>query len=556
MRPFPLPRLTLLTLLLLGAGLPARAAGPTPELTSDFVYKYLVGEVAGQRGDIGLAGQLFYDLAQSSRDPRLAERATRAAAYGSQQQLAIRAATLWTELDPASVEAQQVVAQMLLNFGRLQEARPHLQKLLATEETRAQGFLYLNGVFARHEDKAAALALMQELARPYPDLAEARFAVAHGAWNAGKPALAVQELRAAEALRPGWELAAMLHGEILQKQSMPDAVAFYEAFLDRYPAAREIRMAYARLLVGEKRYDAARHQFTHLAADAADNPELAFVVGLLAGQLGDYAQANSFFLQALENGYRDRDRVYLFLGQSAEKQMRAEQALEWYRQVRPGANYFDAQLRIAAVLADQGRLDEARALLHDLDELDNEQQALAIQVEASLLSQVKRYQEAYALLEDAINRIPNTPGLIYDYAMMAERTQRFDIMERQLRKLILLQPDHAQAYNALGYTLADRNERLPEAFQLIEKALSLSPDDHYILDSMGWAYYRLGKLDKAVEYLRRAYAAQADPEIAAHLGEVLWQQGRHDEAIRIWDDASAKHPDNELLINTRDRFLP
>jgi tetratricopeptide (TPR) repeat protein len=203
-----------------------------------------------------------------------------------------------------------------------------------------------------------------------------------------------------------------------------------------------------------------------------------------------------------------------------------------------------------------GQLDEARALLHSIPDMDSEQQAGAIQMEAHLLAQAKRYDEAYAMLENAVNTLPNTPDIIYDYAMMAEKVQRFDVMEQQLRKLIQLKPDFAQAYNALGYTLADRNERLGEATKLIEKALALSPNDYYILDSMGWVQYRLGKLDKAADYLRRAYTAQTDPEIAAHLGEVLWQQGKRDEAIKTWDEALRKHPDNEALLNTTKKFRP
>jgi tetratricopeptide (TPR) repeat protein len=553
LKPFSL-RLTILATLL-AVSIPVHAGEPATELTSDFIYKYLVGEVAGQRGDMLLASQLFYDLAQSSRDARMAERAARAAAYGNQQQLAMRAARLWAELDPGSMEAQQAMAQMLLSAGKLDDARPYLEKLLSAEATRAQGFLYLNSIITRHPDKDAAFKLTQELAKPYPDLAEARFALAHSAWIADKPALAVKELRVAEELLPGWEMAAMLHGEILQKQSMPDAMNFYRAFLDQYPAANDIRLVYARLLVNQKQFEAARNQFTQLAENTSGNPELAVVVGLLAGQLGDYAQANNFFMQALENGYKDSDRLYLYLGQSAEKQQRIEQAMDWYQKVQAGEHYFDAQLRIAALLAGQHKLDEARALLHGLEELDNEQQALAIQFEANLLAQAKNYQEAYELLENAINSRPNTTGLIYDYAMLAEKLQRFDIMEQQLRKLILIKPDYAQAYNALGYTLADRNERLGEAAELIEKALSLSPDDHYILDSMGWVQYRMGKLDKAAEYLRRAYSTQTDPEIAAHLGEVLWKQGKRDEAMRTWEEALREHPDNELLTNTRDKFL-
>ena len=524
------------------------------ELTSDFVYKYLVGEIAGQRGDVALAGSLFYDLAKSSRDPRLAERATRAAAYSNQTQLALRAASLWAELDPASTDAQQVSTQLLLGAGKLSDAQPHLQKLLAPEETRASGFLYLNGILSRYGDKAAVLKLIQALAKPYPDLAEAHFSVAHSAWNAGKTDLAMDELNTAEKLQPGWELAALLRGEIYLSQSADSALQFYQGYLTQHPLANEVRLAYAKLLVNQKQFDQARVQFAPLADSADSNPEIAVAAGLLSVQLQDYVQADRYFKQALERDYKQPDQIYLYLGQSAEQQKLDDQALTWYQRVGEGEQSFDANLHIANVLARPGKLDDARKLLQGLPDLNSEQQVQALQLEASLLASANKPQEAFDVLEHAVTTLPNTADLIYDYAMMAEKVQRFDVMEKQLRALMILKPDFAQAYNALGYTLADRNERLNEASTLIEKAHTLSPDDHYILDSMGWLQYRLGKLDQAADYLRRAYTVQTDPEIAAHLGEVLWQQGKHEEAQKTWADALHQYPDNELLVNTAKRF--
>ncbi|MEO8417698.1 MAG: tetratricopeptide repeat protein [Methylophilaceae bacterium] len=526
------------------------------ELTAEFVYKYLIGEVAGQRGDLGLASNLFLDLAKSSRDPRLAERAAKAAAYGNKPKTAIQAANLWAELDPNSVEAQQVSTQMLLSTGNLTEAKPYLQKLLAKQETRANGFLYLNSLFARQPDKNAVLSLVQELTKPYPDLPEAHFTIAHAAWSAGKNDLALSELNTADKLRPGWEIGAILQGQVLFGQSPDAALVFYRNFLDQYPAASEVRLTTARLLVNQKRFDEAKVEFVKLVEASKGNPEVLVVVGLLSLQTANYAEAEKYFQQALEAGFKDTDQVYLYLGQIAEKRKQDNQALTWYDKVQPGARYLDAQLNSAAVIARSQNVDAAVQMLNALDELDNEQRVLVIQTQANLLSQAKRYQDAYDLLDNAVTHLPNTPEIVYDYAMTAERVQRLDVMERELRKLIQLKPDFAQAYNALGYTLADRNIKLEEARKLIEKALTLSPNDYFILDSMGWVEYRLGKLDKAADYLRRAYTAQTDPEIAAHLGEVLWQQGKHEEALQTWDEALRAHPENEVLINTTKKFKP
>ena len=524
------------------------------ELTTEFLYKYLLGEIAGQRGDLSLASNLFLELAKSSRDPRLAERATKIAVFANQPRVAMLAADLWSELDPASIEAQQASTQMLVGTGNLADAKAHLQKLLAREDTRASGFLYLNSLFARQPDKKAVLSLIQELAKPYPSLPEARFTVAHAAWSAGENDLALGELNTAHKLRPGWELSAILQGQILLAQSPEAALSFYRNFLNQHPDASEVRLTMARLLVNQKHFDEAKTEFVQLVDTTKGNPQMLVVVGLLSFQSADYAEAEKYLQQALTTGYKDPDQIDLYLGQIAEKQKHDDQALDWYNKVQSGEHYLDAQLSIAALTARTQNIDAAIAWLNKLEDLDPAQQTLVIQAQANLLAQGKRYQEAYEMLDKAVSNLPNTPEIVYDYAMAAEKVQQVDVTERELRKLIQLKPDFAQAYNALGYTLADRNVKLDEARKLIEKALALSPNDYFILDSMGWLQYRLGKLDKAADYLRRAFTAQADPEIAAHLGEVLWQQGKHDEALQTWDNALRDHPENEVLVNTAKKF--
>ena len=543
-----------------GAETPAAAAESVPAvgnaLSSEFVYKYLTGEIAGQRGELNLASKLFLDLAKSTQDARLAERAAKAAVYGNNAPVALEAAHLWTDIDPESVEAQQAITQMLVSIGRLDEAKPHLEKLLARDETRANGFLHLNSLLQRQPDKAAVLSLVQELARPYPELPEAHFTIAASALAAGNSMLAIDELQTADKLRPGWETGAILHGQILFAQSPKSAITFYRGFLDRHPEASEARLTLARLLVNQKRFDEAKTEFVKLVDASNNNPEVLVVVGLLSFQAMEYDEAEKYFQNALKEGFKDRDQIHLYLGQIAEKQKRNNQALAWYNMVKSGDHYLESRLNVANVMVQTEGTDAAVRMLAKLPDLTPEQQALVAQAQANLLSREKRYQQAFELLQKAINSIPNTPELIYDYAMSAERVQRIDIMESELRKLIHIKPDFAQAYNALGYTLADRNEKLEEARSLIEKALALSPNDHYILDSMGWVHYRMGKLDKAVDYLRRAYTAQTDPEIAAHLGEVLWQQGKREEAKQTWERALREHPQNEALINTTKKFNP
>lgn len=528
-------------------------------LNSDFIYKYLAGEIAGQRGDLGMSGAIFYELAKTERDPRLAERAAKVATYGNVPGLAIPAIKLWAELDPASTEAQQAVTEMLIATGKLNETEPYLAKLLSKEDTRANGFLYINSLLGRSTDKAGVLRLVQSLAKPYPDLAEAQLATAQAAWVANRDDVAIAALDKADALNPGWNVAALLKGQVLFRKSPQAALDFYRDYLDSHPDVNEIRINYAKLLVSQKQYDAAKKEYPAIIEsarnDAANNSaEVTAIIGLLSYQSADYAAAENYFKQSLTLDFKDVDQIYIYLGQTAEKQNQDQAAITWYQKVPAGPRHLEAQINLANVIARTQSVDKAIESLDEVDDLNTEQQIIVIQSQAALLTKAKRNEEAFALLENAVKNLPNTPDLVYDYALVAERLHKFDLMESELRKAIAAKPDFAAAYNALGYSFADRNIRLGEAIKLIEKALSFSPNDHYMLDSLGWAHFRKGNLDKALQYLKQAYAINPDPEIAAHLGEVLWLKGQHDAAKKIWSEALSIHPDNEVLITTANKF--
>jgi Flp pilus assembly protein TadD len=248
--------------------------------------------------------------------------------------------------------------------------------------------------------------------------------------------------------------------------------------------------------------------------------------------------------------------VRLYLGQIAEERKQFDDALRWYAEVAPGEQYLAAQLRIAQLLAKQGKLDAGR---RHLQEARTEGSASRIQLllaESQLLRDAGKTGEAYELLADNLATQPEQPELLYESALLAEKLGRHDVLEANLRKLIRIKPDHAHAYNALGYSFAERNQRLGEAEQLIVKALELAPDDPFIIDSMGWVLFRKGDNAGALTQLQRAYSIRPDPEIAAHLGEVLWTLGRRDEAKRTWQEAAKAHPGNDVLAEVIKRFSP
>ena len=443
---------------------------------------------------------------------------------------------------------------MFVVSGNLTEAKPQLQKLLIKEETRANGFLYLNGLFAKQADKKAVLKLVEELAQPYPNLAEAQFTIANSAYAAGDDTKALTALAAADKLKPGWEVAALLRGQVLAAQSLDTTINFYKKFLAQYPQANDVRLSLVRALVAQKRNAEAKVEIKSLSGSAKTDGDTLALLGLLSYQANELDDASQYFQQALKIPRRDNEQIYIYLGQIAAKQKKYAEAEKWFNQVKPGEHYLDAKVNQAEMLAQSKNVDAAIEMLDALPDLDEQQQAEILHVEANLLGQAKRDKEAYALMEKAVTNLPVTYNIIYDYAMFAEKIKKYDVAERELRKVMKIKPDFAQAYNALGYSLAERNIRLDEAKTLIEKALSFNPNDSFTLDSMGWVEYRKGNLDAAVGFLKHAFDVSKDPEIAAHLGEVLWQQGKKDEAKKIWNEAKKVSPDNQPLLDTIKKF--
>ncbi len=531
------------------------SALPNMELNGGMLYEFLLAEVALQRGNVGLAAQAYVDLAKKTRDPRVAKRATEIALYARMSGIATESARIWLETEPQSAQALQTLTGLLVSTNRLNEAQPYLKSLLVSGgRSPADGFLQLNRLLGSNPDKAATLRTIQDLATAFPDLPEAKFAIAQAALAAGQDPLALVQVREAASMRPDWELAALFEARLLQKTSVSAARERLAAYLKRNPKAREARMSYARALVAEQKLPEAHAEFQRLLTEFPDNPDVVYAVGLLAFQLNDYPAARQSLERLLTMNFRDRNTLRLYLGQIAEEEKKLPDALRWYGEVTRGEQYLNAQLRYAQVLAKQGNLEGARSHLRQIGAANAQQKGQLVLAEAALLRDAKREREAFDLVAGALGEQPDNPDLLYDYAMLAEKIDRIDAMETSLRKLIVLRPDHAHAYNALGYSLADRNQRLPEAKQLIEKGLSLAPNDAFILDSMGWVFYRMGDNKTAIEYLRRAFAMRPDAEIAAHLGEVLWANGERVEAEKIWSDAMRQYPGNEVIASTIKRL--
>jgi Flp pilus assembly protein TadD len=535
----------------------AAAAQPAAELNEPTLYEFLLGEIALQRGDEKLAAQTFLELARRTGDARVARRAVEIANQARLPDIALDAAKTWQRIEPKSPQAIQVVAALLVAAKRVDEAEPYLQKLLAAEGVNVEnGFLQMNRLLAGNPDKKSNLRVVRKLAARYPELAQAHFAIAQAAAAAGEDDAALAAIRRAAALRPAWELAALFEAQLLQKRSTAEAAKRLGDFVERNPDSREARMNYARALVLDKRFDEARKQFEAVLAANPGNTEVIYAVGLLAFQVKDYAVAEQNMKRLLGMGYRDTNGVRYLLGQMAEEQKQWPDAVQWYESIQSGDHLLPARMRTAGAIAKQGKLDEARAFLRRVGADHPGERVQLLVAEAQLLREADRHGDAFSLLDEALAKEPEQPELLYDIALTAEKLQRYDLLEAKLRKLIEVKPDHAHAYNALGYSLAERNTRLPEARKLVEKALELAPEDYFIIDSLGWVQYREGDLKGAAATLRRAYAGRPDAEIGAHLGEVLWQLGEREEADRVWRESLKASPENETLLKTIKRLKP
>ena len=536
----------------------ATEAGPgEPSASAQLVFQVLLAEIALQRGDVALAARAWTDLAQRSRNPQVLERAIEVAGYARRLDLALESARLWLEIEPTSSRAQQMLAGVLIVGERYEELAPLLTRMLeADPEGLAGNLVGLNRMLLRAADRGAAWRLVEQLTEPFLGLPEAHYARAVAANSAAMPTRALDEAQRALELRPDWELAALLRAQVLARASTAEAVASLERFVANNPGAREVRLHLARALIAESRYLDARSHFEVLVADSPDNSEVLFPAAILALQLNDSARAETLLLRLLELDFADKSIARYYLGQIAEQRQQVDAALAFYRAVGPGEQYLPAQLRSARLLAERGQTEDALQQLRTVKTRSAGERTQLVLVQVQILRDARKWQEAFVLLSDELSRQPSEPDLLYETALLAEKLGRIDLLEKHLRRLIELRPDSPAAYNALGYSLAERKLRLSEARELIAKALSLAPDDPFIIDSLGWVLYRQGDLAGARVQLERAFALRADPEIAAHLGEVLWMLGSRDEATRLWRDAQASSPDNEALADVLKRFAP
>ena len=539
------------------------------DLNSSLMYELLLSEISGTNGDASSAFQLMLDAAQKSRSEQLFERAVEIALRARAGESALQAAQAWTRATPSSKDARRYLLQILIGLNKLTDTVEPIKRDLASMQPkeRLEAIKQVPRYFMRASDKAQAAKVVEQALTPELSRSAtgpAAYAVI-GTMRvlAGDGAGALEAARKGAALNPKAEEPTELALALMESR-LPEAEALILQRLS-LGASPELRMAYLRKLLDAQRYADAQAQALLLTAETPEFADGWLVQGSLLLQDKQAPKAQLALekyveLKATTTGNGDTliDRgltqAYLLLAQIAEQDQRLDEAEHYLSLIVNPQDALRVQSHRAAILARQGKLEAARTLIQAVPEDHPEDARNKINAEVQLLRDNKQHTMAYEVLQEALKTNPGDADLGYDLAMAAEKLDKVDEMEKLLRQVIADKPDYHQAYNALGYSLADRKIRLTEARELILKALEFAPTDPFIQDSLGWVEFRSGNLNKAEQILQAAYQSRPDPEIAAHLGEVLWHMGQQSQARTIWKQGATQNPDNETLRETMRRL--
>lgn len=528
---------------------------PVPE-DEDLFYQLLVAEFAGARGQLGVALDAYLRAMELSDDPEVAARATRLSLYANRDDDGIRAARRWVQLDPDELAARQALGMLYVRKGETAQARRQLREvILKAGDQAGDAIAELGAGIAREEDRDAVLEVLRGLAGEFPDLPEAQLILAQAALQSGRPELALSAARAGLRRDPDSRQLRVMEGQaLLEMERADEGVAVFEALIAQRPDDDELRLYLARVLLQAGRDQEALVHFRRLLEERPNDAAVLYATGLLTLEEGHPDLARPYFMRLIELGER-RNEAAFFLGRVAEELGETDEAMNWYRRVR-GEYRPQATLRAALLQKEDGDLEGARATLQDFRQRNPDDAVRGYLMEADLLRQVEDHDEALRVYDRALSQYPGDLDLIYGRGILHAMQKDVERAEADFRAVLQQQPDHVHALNALGYTLVDLTDRIEEGFELIRRAYAQEPDNGPVLDSMGWAYFRMGEYDRALAYLERAYEAMPDAEVAAHIGEVLWTMGRRDEAREAWLEGAELDAAHPVLRETVQRLAP
>ncbi|MBT2373582.1 tetratricopeptide repeat protein [Pseudomonas fluorescens] len=539
---------------------PVEDSTPAPEkpkvyssFSEETVFSLLSAELAGQRNRFDIALDNYVTQAINTQDPGISERAFRIAEYLGADQAALDSSLIWAKNAPDDLEAQRAAAIQLARAGRYDDSMVYMEKVLQGKGDTHFDFLALSAADTDQDTRNGLMKSFDRLLQKHPNNGQLIF---------GKALLLQQDDEAQAALtlleqnppEDGEIAPLLLRARLLQNLNRgQEALPLLEKSIKKYPDDKRLRLTYARMLVEQDRMEDAKVQFANLVQQYPDDDELRYSLALVCLEAKAWDEAKGY-LEDLIARESHVDSAHLNLGRIAEERNDPQGALIEYALVGPGNDYLPAQLRQADILMSNGRTDEAEKRLAAARDAEPDYAIQLYLIQAETLSANKQGDRAWKLLQQALLQYPDDLNLLYTRAMQAEKRNDLAQMEKDLRLIIKRDPDNAMALNALGYTLSDRTTRYAEAKVLIEQAHQLNPEDPAVLDSLGWVNYRLGNLDEAERLLRQALERFPDQEVAAHLGEVLWAQGKQREAKQIWDKFLKEQPDSPILRSTIKRL--
>lgn len=527
---------------------------PTRSFDRDTLYELLLAEFAGKRNRADVALGKYLKQAHETRDPQVVERAAYIARYLGAHQATLDAAILWIDIEPENPAPRSLAATELIRFGKLDEALQQIDVLMQGDGDLNFEFLLQATRTADMETRQRVLAKLREFTQRQDD---DQLWFAKGALEAmnGNHTQAIDDFDRAIKLKKNYGNAILARAQSMIALGQSDAAMQYLAQqTSLHPNNKRLGITYARYLIQYGKLQAAQQQFERLVQIFPEDGDLVLSLALLSWENKLEDQAIQYFQQLLAMNYRT-DEANLYLARISESAKRTAEAESYYAKVSSGPSYASARIQLALMYADLNRVNDALTTLDTAAGTDPRNKLKYQLAKSEVLARAERNQDAIAVLDQALAGNPDETSLLYSRAMLKEKVGDFAAMEADLRRVLELQPNNSAALNALGYTFANRNQRLDEAWELIERAYHLNPTDPAIIDSMGWIKYRLGQPQVALDFLRQAYDAFKDQEIAAHLGEVLWILGEKEEAVRVWRQALQDNPDSKVLQDVMKRFL-
>lgn len=532
------------------------SAAAGSDVEGELLFSVMVGEMAVQYGELGLASDYFVHAANLSSDPRIAERATRVALAAERPRQALQGVQRWLALAPGELEATQLAVVLEIEAGRWSNAVPHLQRIVQVLGPETGGRVIV-ALLSRSEDAPATLQTLQRLVDSAPE--ERIFWQIHA-----EVALRLREFAAAERIaRAGLErmpdvlpLQMALARALTEQEAFAAALDAYRMAVDAHPERREVRLAYARALVNDGNFARIRPEFDRLLAWAPDDVDLLLTTALLSLEAGEYVLAQGYLERLLADGQRAHDAQY-YLGRLSEQNGDLSTARAYYLLVGEGEHQEDARLREALLTWELEGREAAQARLQSLQNDASPELAMnAFLAEISALREHGWLDLALERSARGLVQFPAATPILYLRGLVYENMGDIAAAEADFRAILVQEPENASALNALGYTLADRTDRYDEAFTLIRQALDLRPEDAVIIDSYGWVLYRLGRTEAALEHLQQAYALMEDGEIASNLAVVLWALGRVEESRQLLEQALEREPDHTRLLRVRQELFP